>query len=317
MPFVKQRFPIQTPIKAYQFLMQNLGFSMAKAQSHINKGKVIYQDKPLGNNEKNKILEDYVDIVLFKPISQGLKPLFENEDFALFNKPSQMLIHPKGRFNHHSLMDEIRLYCGKEATLIHRIDKETSGLVLVGKHQNAIKELGELFAKRKILKEYLVLVKGQIPYKSFCINCPISTQKKGGDLSVRSVYLGQIPQKKNLPFKTAKTTFETLGFYGDSTLLKAIPITGRTHQIRIHLLALGYPILGDPLYGCEDEHTRKYLTNEFIFGFQSSPLSPQKRLQYFHSPRLMLHAYSLKFSYKGQSYYFKSIQNFEIKSQYP
>ncbi|WP_104722452.1 RluA family pseudouridine synthase [Helicobacter mesocricetorum] len=313
MPFIKQSFPIQTPIKAYQFLMQNLGFSMPKAQSHINKGRVLYKGKPLSNNEKNKILEDCVDIILFKPISKGLKPLFENEDFALFNKPTQMLIHPKGSFNHYSLIDEIKLHCGKEATPIHRIDKETSGLILVGKHQNAIKALGELFAKRKVLKEYLVLAKGQIPYESFCINCPISTQQKGGDLSVRSVYLGQIPHKEKLSFKVAKTTFETLGYYGDSTLLKATPITGRTHQIRIHLLSIGYPILGDPLYGCEDKHAREYLESEFISQSQSSPLSPQKRLQYFHSVRLMLHAYSLRFTHKGKSYHFKSLQNFEIK----
>ncbi|AWI34489.1 RluA family pseudouridine synthase [Helicobacter apodemus] len=316
MPFIRQRFSIQTPIKAYQFLIHNLGLSMAKAQSHINKGKVIYKGKPLNNNEKNKILEDYVEIILFKPLSQGLKPFFENEDFALFNKPAQMLIHPKGNFHHYSLIDEIKFHCGKEATLIHRIDKETSGLVLVGKHQNAIKALGELFAKRKIVKEYLALTKGQIPYEAFCINCPISTQKRGEDLSIRSLYLGQIPHKENLSFKTAKTTFETLGHYGDSTLLKAIPITGRTHQIRIHLLSAGYPVLGDPLYGCEDKYAREYLTREFISEIESIPLSPKKRLQYFHSTRLMLHAYSLSFTYKSQSYHFKSLQNFEIKSEY-
>ncbi|MDE5592263.1 MAG: RluA family pseudouridine synthase [Helicobacter sp.] len=321
MPFIKQRYSIQKPTKAYLFLMNHINLTMAQAQSYISKGKVIYQDKVLSCADKNKILENSVEVMVFKPHSTGIKPSFENEDFALFNKPTQMLIHPKGRFNHHSLMDEIKQHCGDKAELIHRIDKETSGLVLVGKHKESIQILGEMFAKRKITKKYLALVRGKMPPYPFSIFLALSTQKKGDDLSIRSIHEKQ--DKPNLTFKEAKTSFEILGYYGNNTLLQAQPLTGRTHQIRVHLFSLGYPILGDPLYGCEDYQTRAYLESENHRHCTpqtkpSRPLTPQERLKYFGSTRLMLHSYCLKFVYKSKPYYFRSIQNFSIpQTEYP
>ncbi|WP_238699052.1 RluA family pseudouridine synthase [Helicobacter sp. MIT 05-5294] len=339
MPFIVKEFAIPTPTKAYQALMQILHCNMAQSQRYINKGKVIYQGKVLGNSEKSKILQDSVSVVVFQPNSIGLKPLFENADFSIFNKPAKMLIHPKGRFAHHSLIDEIRALYGEEASLTHRIDKETSGLVLVGKHKKSVGELGEHFAQNAITKEYLALVRGSLSQskfggRDFCLSLPLATQPKGGDLCVRSVYFGALDSSA-LKFKEAKSAFEMLGLVEDSkgahyTLLKVYPKTGRTHQIRVHLSALGFPILGDPLYGAQDCHSREYLDAEFISPQQeesqfSMPteednnqescnigLSDAKRLEYFGATRLMLHAYALKFEYHGKTYHFKSGENFEI-----
>ncbi len=381
MPFIKQKFYFQTPLKAYLFLMRELGLTMAQAQSYINKGRVVYAGEILGNNEKNKLLEKEVEVWVFKPHSIGLKPIYENADFALFNKPAKMLIHPKGRFSHHSLIDEVREACGEEAALIHRIDKETSGLVLVGKHKRSVVELGELFAKNQMKKKYLALVKGQMCgdsfvkeaggvkdssrgriFGDFCFLLPISVQAKGGDLSVRSVFLGQdlggrgdceargalghdckigdsgfcdskphnsklydlkpcnfgfLNSKpydskfaKRLEFKETKSEFEILGDFKGNTLLKVYPITGRTHQIRVCLFALGFPILGDPLYGCEDWQSREYLESEFIGQNQDCGLCVEKRRGYFGDERLMLHAYSLEFFYKGVAYCFRTCEGF-------
>ncbi len=316
MPYILQKFQIPAPIPAYLFLVR-LGLSMQEAQRCINKGRVVYQGKKLTNNEKARILEKDVEILVFNPKTFGLKPLFENEHFALFNKPHKMLIHPKGYFHHHTLLDEICALYGSEAHLVHRIDKETSGLVLVGKHKKSTADLGALFLNNQVKKEYLALVRGKIPFADFCVDLPIATQPKRRDLSVRSVCMtSNAPKDLQKRFKEARTEFEILGTLENVkqeslTLLKVIPKTGRTHQIRLHLSALGFPILGDPLYGATDEQSREYLDCEFIAkGHQG--LEEQKYLEYFGARRLMLHAYGLEFDYQGERYCFKSLENFNL-----
>ena len=304
MAYFFKEYKIQYPIKAYLFLMKELGFSMAEAQKYINKGKVQYNGQILSNNEKNKMIEKSVNVLTFKSESKGLKPLFANEYFAIFNKPAKMLIHPKGRFSHHSLLDEIYANYSKNATLIHRIDKETSGLVLVGQNKKIATTLGNLFLQNKIKKEYLALIKGKMQ-KDCCCILPLATQEKGGDLCVRSLaYSKNLAQKYQ--FKEAKTEFEILGFLGDFTLLKARLFTGRTHQIRAHLSSLGHSILGDPLYGCLDSYSREYLDGEFIENEKCAPLSDEKRIEYFGAKRLMLHSYQLEFNFNGKEYRFCS-----------
>lgn len=312
MPFVLERFEIQKPIKAFRFLMDTLKLSMAQSQRYINKGRVVYNGEILGNNDKNKLLENFVDVLVFKPNKLGIKVVFENDDFIVFDKPEKLLIHPKGRFNHKSLIDEIRGYCGNDASLIHRIDKETSGLVLVGKHKDSIRELGDMFAKNLVCKEYLALCRGNLR-GDFCVFVPISTQAKGVDLSVRSVFLGEnlngnicTKDSANFSFKDSKSEFEILGYIFNNTLLKVRLYTGRTHQIRVHLHSINHAILGDPLYGCEDHKAREYLDSEFIDGGDSSGMSDSRRIEYFGASRLMLHSYSMKFCYKSIDYCFKS-----------
>lgn len=310
MPYIKESFSIATPLRAYEFLMRNLHLNMADAQRYINKGRVFYEGQVL--TQKNQILQNCAQVLVFKPDSLGLKPLFENEDFAIFNKPSKMLIHPKGAFAHHSLIDEIRALYGKEAGLAHRIDKETSGLVLVGKHKNSVAKLGEMFIQGAVQKEYLAVVRGVLKDCDFTLSLPLATQPKGGDLCVRSRYFGE-PNTESLKFKEAQTTFETLGIVGTHyTLMKIVPKTGRTHQIRVHLYALGIPILGDPLYGAQDAHSREYLDCEFITQEGACPLNDSKRTEYFGAARLMLHAYRLQFCYDNQWYAFVSSENFAI-----
>ncbi|MDA3969297.1 RluA family pseudouridine synthase [Helicobacter ibis] len=312
MPFILERFYIQEPIKAFRFLMDTLKLSMAQSQRYINKGRVVYNGDILGNNDKNKLLENFVDVLVFKPNRLGVKAVFENDDFIVFDKPEKLLIHPKGRFNHKSLVDEIRSHCGNDASLIHRIDKETSGLVLVGKHKDSIRELGDMFAKNLISKEYLALCRGYLS-RDFCISVPISTQAKGRDLSIRSVFLGEnlngnicTKDSANFSFKDSKSEFEILGHIFNNTLLKVRLYSGRTHQIRVHLHSINHAILGDPLYGCEDFKVREYLDSEFIEGGNFTCMSDSKRIEYFGASRLMLHSYSMKFRYKNINYFFKS-----------
>ena len=114
--------------------------------------------------------------------------------------------------------------------------------------------------------------------------------------------------------KKAITEFEVLSFYPklNATLLLCKPLTGRQHQIRVHLFYKNHKILGDPLYGAQDAHSREYLDCEFITQEGACPLNDSKRTEYFGAARLMLHAYRLQFCYDNQWYAFVSSENFAI-----
>ncbi|MDU9799604.1 RluA family pseudouridine synthase, partial [Helicobacter pylori] len=188
--------------------------------------------------------------------------------------------HPKGYFYHESLLDCIQSHWGKNAHPAHRLDYETSGLVLAGKTLQSVKDLKALFMQKKVKKTYLALVHGLVD-KSIIIDKPILTpQNIQKDLRIRS---------KISPLgKPSITLVEPLSYnpFLDISLLKITPLTGRTHQIRLHLSSINHRIVGEGLYGVADENAREYLQ--------------LKREN--NAPLLMLHAASLEFEFKGAIY---------------
>jgi len=143
--------------KVETFLTEVVKLSETLALKLLKNGRILdHQKKRLA---KGKILKSgSIEVLVFEPITKGLKPLFQTEHFALFDKPSGLMVHPTVHSRDYTLLDEIRYQFGNEANLVHRIDAETSGLILVSKNAYADYLLREMFLKKEFVKKYQALV---------------------------------------------------------------------------------------------------------------------------------------------------------------
>ncbi|EJB30376.1 pseudouridine synthase [Helicobacter pylori NQ4099] len=277
MPFVEEEFEILKPTKALFLVRDVLKCSLKEAQRHLDKQRLKQNQQAV---RKSQMIQGIVSLIYFKPNEKQERLVFETNDFGAFDKPAQIYTHPKGYFHHESLLDCIQSHFGKNAHPAHRLDYETSGLVLAGKTLQSAKDLKALFMQKKVKKTYLALVHGLIE-KSMKIDKPILTpQNIQKDLCIRS----QISPLG----KPSITLVEPLSYnpFLDISLLKITPLTGRTHQIRLHLSSVGHRIVGEGLYGVVDEEARGYLQ--------------LKREN--NAPLLMLHAFRLGFEFKKAFY---------------
>ncbi|GAA6942520.1 RNA pseudouridine synthase [Helicobacter pylori] len=274
MPFVEEEFEILKPTKALFFVRDVLKCSLKEAQRHLDKQRLKQNQQAVC---KSQMIQGIVSLIHFKPNEKTQVLVFETKDFGVFDKPPQVYTHPKGYFYHESLLDCIQSHFGKNAHPAHRLDYETSGLVLAGKTLQSTKDLKTLFMQKKVKKTYLALAHGLVD-RSIVIDKPILTpQNIQKDLRIKS---------KISPLgKPSTTLVEPLSYnpFLDISLLKISPLTGRTHQIRLHLSSVNHRIVGEGLYGVIDENAREYLQ--------------LKREN--NAPLLMLHASSLEFEFKG------------------
>lgn len=216
-------------------------------------------------------------------LSSRYQILYEDDHIIAINKPARLLVI-QDRFNklEENLHDLLELEFNKIYTL-HRLDKETSGVLIFAKDANTHKELSTQFENHKVKKTYHVLVKGVPNQKEGVINLPIAKKNAHENIMV-------IDKKKGKP---SITNYRVLKVFKDYTLIEANPQTGRTHQIRVHFKAIGLPLAIDKLYGDKD----KIFLSDIKPKFKSSS-SGEKALM----DRLTLHAYSIEFihPYKNQ-----------------
>lgn len=268
--------------------MDTFGVSMGEAQKIIDKRRVFVEDVQL--LRKSTLISGNISVVVFEGDSKGLKPVFETDDFAVFDKPSGVMIHPRKRSDGYTLNDEIKSLYGKDANAAHRIDKSTSGLVLVGKHKQSEIELKRLFATRNVQKSYLALVKGCIASEVFI------DEKLKRDVETSQIRLKVHVDERGKP---SQTKIIPLHYFEDKdvTFVRAIPYTGRQHQIRAHLFHVKHHIIGDPIYGINEEDAERFL---------DGTMCATEQYEITKSSRLLLHAQSLSFEYKGISYNIES-----------
>jgi len=294
LPFVKKKFIVKEKQRAFLYLMKELGYTQKEAQRLIAKGRLLVNGEPL--TKAGADIEGEFEFIYFEPITKGLKPTFEEEQFVVFDKPSGVLIHPQNRNTPYSLIDELKYQFGKDANIAHRIDQETSGLVLCAKNKESERDIKMMFQERDMQKTYLALVHGKFE-NELCVEAPLLRAEDESAI-VRMVV------KVHESGKPSKTEFKPLEYFieHDVTLVECKPYTGRQHQIRVHLFHVKHPIVGDPIYGQNEKDIVRFLDKELL---------AKERILKSGSSRLLLHASELEFELYGQKYHIRSDVNFK------
>ena len=287
MPYIHKFIAHAQGQKAYEILLRN-GYKMREAQRLIDKGRLTCDGEVV--SEKNALLSGEICLIEYETNPRGLGPIFECDKFAVFDKPSGVLSHPNGRHCEYSLNDEIWSLYGREASVAHRLDCETSGLIVVGKDKNAVVNLKKLFENRQVYKNYVALAHGKIS-ENLRIEANMDLANDYDDVKMRM----RICEDG----KSAVTEILPLEYFTDidATLVRAVPLTGRQHQIRLHLFHVEHKILGEPLYGLARPQIEKILDKE---------MSESERILITGAPRLLLHSDEIGFKFDGVEYKIKS-----------
>ena len=253
-------------------------FSRARVQGLILDGFVTVNG--VTAKKAGQMLEDGFDIEVRipPPVPSGLIPedipldiVYENDDLIVVNKPAGMVVHPAAGHYSGTLVNAVLGYDpdmegigGEERPgLVHRLDKETSGLIILAKNERAHNWLQDQFRLRKVEKTYLALVDGKPPTPSGRVEAPI-----GRDPSHRKKMAIVQPGKG----REAVSEYKTIEAFKHHTLLEFHPHTGRTHQIRLHCQFLGCPIVGDSVYG---KHTPTLtIDRHFLHAFRLKIILP-------------------------------------------
>ena len=244
-------------IRIDKYLIDLLNISRSKIQKLIDSNNIKVNGKDIKNSyivrvDDEIIVNDIIENNEILPEKMDLDIVYEDEYLLVVNKPSGMVVHPSLGHYTNTLVNGLMYYTSLSNDkirpgIVHRIDKDTSGLLLVAKNDDVHLYLSEEIKKRKVNRKYIALVHGVIKNDSGTIDAPI-----GRDLFDRKKMA-----VTDINSKDAITHFKVLDRYKDSTLIEFVLETGRTHQIRVHMNYIGYPIVNDPLYG------RKKIINDF------------------------------------------------------
>ena len=232
------------------YLASELDLSRSKVQKLIKEKLVLVNGKEVSSSYSVK-LDDEIEVnddlnydINVEPEDIKLDIVYEDDDLLIINKPSGMVVHPAPGHYTGTLVNALLFYLNKGPTtdlrpgIVHRLDKDTSGLMLVAKNDETLERLSNMISTKNVERKYLAIVDGLIKHDSGEIDAPI-----GRDINDR--------QKMAVTDKNAKeaiTHFKVLERFNNNTLLECILETGRTHQIRVHLAYIGYPVTNDPAY---------------------------------------------------------------------
>ncbi len=234
-----------------KYLSEETDFSRSKLVKMIEDGYVLVNDlsvKPsykISEGEEISINEEYEKEIVLEKSKIDLDIIYEDEHIIVLNKPSGLVVHPGSGNRKDTLVNGLLYYSDSlssaggsdRAGIVHRLDKDTSGLMLVAKTDKAHEILSDMFKNKDISREYIALINGVFPSQTAKIDAPLGKSSK--DFRMQEVKDGG---------KKAVTNLWVLNRYKKYTLVRLALETGRTHQIRVHLNYIGYPVFNDPTY---------------------------------------------------------------------
>lgn len=262
--------------KALSMLISS--YSRSYLSTLIDEGRCLVNGIVAKNSLKVKTNDEIeVDIPEVKPLeikkeNIDIDIVYEDEDILIINKEQGMVVHPSAGHNEHTLVNAILAHTDSlsgingvaRPGIVHRIDKDTSGLICVAKNDNAHHFLAEQLKDHTMNREYYALVRGVINENSGEINLPIGRDRNNRQKMAVC--------KENS--KEAITYFEVVERYKDHTLVKCKLKTGRTHQIRVHMAYIGHAVEGDPLYGGRN-YDKLYKNGQLLTAYKLSLVHPR------------------------------------------
>jgi 23S rRNA pseudouridine1911/1915/1917 synthase len=263
------------------------GVSRSQIKRIIEEGRVLVNGRPskgscrLKGGDLIQGVYSRDEPFRLEPQKIPLDTIFEDDSIVVINKPAGMVVHPGAGAKNNTLAHALKFHfpeiawIGPEVRpgIVHRLDKDTSGLLVAALTESAFVDLKLQFKSRKVDKTYLALVWGHMPGPEGLMDWPLGRHPKQGDrMSIKTKHP-----------RDAKTLYEVEIEYSDFSLLRVKPITGRTHQIRVHLAASGHPVVGDRVYG--RARTKTACPRQFLHAFRLEFNHPKTGLRiHFTTP---------------------------------
>ncbi len=249
------------------------GLSRTQAQKLIAEGHVTVNNRTARASLKLNS-GDRLEVNLPPAAPSPLKPeaipldiIYEDTDLLVVDKPAGLTVHPAPGHPDHTLVNAILSHLpaptedddGERPGIVHRLDKDTSGVMVVARNAPAHLNLAGQFKDRSVLKVYLVLVKGHLSPEDGVIEAPVGRDPRHRER------MAVTPDSRG---REARTEYHVLDYINAYTLLEVRPVTGRTHQIRVHLKAIGFPVAGDSVYGSKSTHLTRQFVHASRLGFK-------------------------------------------------
>jgi 23S rRNA pseudouridine1911/1915/1917 synthase len=282
--FLKERYRKRSR-EALKRAIDSGAISLKRSQGpHLTVGKLKPSSQLIPGDEVLVLSERKPE----PPVSFDYRVIFEDDVLFVIEKPANLPVHPAGRYFFNTLLVHLKteghrnpLRAEREYFLVHRIDKETSGILVLAKDRDVCTHLTRQFAERRTEKRYLAVVRG-VPPETFEVDLALRRARNS------LVELKMEPAPESDGGQTAFTRFRRLEVAGDFALVECHPKTGRQHQIRVHLDAAGHPIVGDKLYGMDEAEALRF--------YERSRLTPEAEARLL-LPRHALHSAGLSFKH--------------------
>ena len=269
--FLAARLPIFSRTRLQEFIRAGdvlvNGKVIAKSGFSLKKGDVVFMPE-----EKTAVIEK--EFIIEPESGIPLDIVYEDKDIAVINKQAGLIVHPTPRQQRHTLANALVAHYPKitgvgesplRPGIVHRLDRDTSGLMVIAKNQKAFLFLKNQFVGRTISKTYVALVEGIPDKKEGIIKFQIRPSRSN---RLKKVAVKTLDMSGKKSVRTAETYYkvrEAVG--GEYSLIEAMPKTGRTHQIRVHLSAIGHPVVGDSMYGAKKTVAKRQMLHAYRLEF--------------------------------------------------